>query len=86
MQQLQTECRMQDMSIWLLMIVAIDRVSVGNKIPDPAKFPPNSYTYKIDGNYSIIDLWKHKNIGTTKDNFKAVIGSHELILLRLKKN
>ena len=46
---------------------------------------PNSYTYRIDEHYKIRDLWKHKEIGTTKDNFKAEIESHELVLLRLHK-
>lgn len=48
-------------------------------------FKPKSYTYRIDENYSIMDLWNHKKLGTTKENFKAEIESHDLILLRLSK-
>lgn len=33
--------------------------------------------------FNIRDLWKKKNIGTTKDDFIAVIPSHDVILLRL---
>ncbi len=48
-------------------------------------FKPKSYTYRIDENYSIRDLWNHKLVGDTKTNFKTEIESHELILLRLIK-
>lgn len=48
-------------------------------------FKPKSYIYRIDGNYEIRDLWNHRQIGSTKENFKAVIESHELVLLRLSK-
>lgn len=46
-------------------------------------FKPKSYTYRIDGNYKIMDLWSGKQMGTTKDNFKTEIESHGLVLLRL---
>jgi len=48
-------------------------------------FKPKSYTYKIDGDFAIRDLWNHKQLGTTKENFKAEIESHDFILLRLSK-
>lgn len=48
-------------------------------------FKPESYTYKIDGNYKIYDLWYHRQIGTTKDHFKAEIESHGLVLIRLSQ-
>ncbi len=49
-------------------------------------FKPKSYTYRIDENFTIRDLWNHKQLGTTRENFKAEIDSHGLILLRLSKN
>lgn len=49
-------------------------------------FKPKSYTYKINENFTIRDLWKHENIGTTKESFKAEIDAHEMVLLRLIKN
>lgn len=33
--------------------------------------------------YSIRDLWQHKDLGTTKKNFVAVIPSHDVVLLKL---
>lgn len=48
-------------------------------------FKPKSFTYRVDGNFKIRDLWNHMQLGTTKDNFKAEIESHGLILLRLSK-
>jgi len=48
-------------------------------------FKPRSYTYRIDENYEIRDLWNHKQWGDTKENFQTEVQSHELILLRLSK-
>jgi alpha-galactosidase len=48
-------------------------------------FKPNSYTYRINENYNIRDLWNHKQLGDTKINFRTEIESHQLILLRLSK-
>ncbi len=48
-------------------------------------FKPESYTYRIDENFKIRDLWGHKDLGTTKSNFRSEIESHGLILLRLIK-
>lgn len=48
-------------------------------------FKPLSYTYRIDENFEIRDLWNHKDLGDTKKNFQTDIQSHELILLRLNK-
>ena len=36
-------------------------------------------------NYLIRDLWKHKQVGTTAKDFKAVVPSHDVVMLRLKK-
>lgn len=49
-------------------------------------FKPQSYTYRINGDFTIRDLWKHENIGTAKESFKAEIDAHEMVLLRLIKN
>ncbi len=35
--------------------------------------------------YSIRDLWQHKDLGTTKKNFVAVIPSYDVVFLRLKQ-
>jgi alpha-galactosidase len=34
--------------------------------------------------YTISDLWKHKDIGSTNKDFSAAIPSHDVVLLRLK--
>lgn len=40
---------------------------------------------KIANNHKIKDLWKHKEVGTTAKNFKATIGRHDVVLLRLAR-
>lgn len=42
-------------------------------------------TYKIDGSYKMTDLWKNEYIGTTKENLKAKIPGHDVLLIRLSK-
>ena len=39
--------------------------------------------YRIDGSYTITDLWTNKVIGTTADPVKAKIGGHDVLLVRL---
>jgi alpha-galactosidase len=34
--------------------------------------------------YSLRDLWKKENIGSTKNSFQATIPSHDVVMLRLK--
>ncbi len=41
--------------------------------------------YVIDGSYGIRDLWKHEDIGNTKDNVRAVLGSHAVLMVKLIK-
>lgn len=88
-----------DLEIWLkplengdfaigLLNRGSDKISFDNSLQlttYDTDFKPKSYTYRIDENYSIRDLWNHKLVGDTKTNFKTEIESHELILLRLIK-
>lgn len=41
--------------------------------------------FKVDGSYKIRDLWKHKDIGTTKENVVGVIPPHDALMLKLTK-
>jgi len=41
--------------------------------------------YKIDGSYRVRDLWKHKDIGSTKDNMVTTIAGHDVLMLKLTK-
>ncbi len=41
--------------------------------------------FTIDNNFIIRDVWKQKDIGTTKDNFVQVIPGHDAVLLKLIK-
>lgn len=43
------------------------------------------YTELKNTQYKIRDLWAKKNIGTTKNTFKAVIPPHDVIMVRLLK-
>ncbi|MBV8388317.1 MAG: hypothetical protein JO080_00800 [Mucilaginibacter sp.] len=31
------------------------------------------------------DLWKHRDIGTTKDNVTGTIGAHDVLMIKLTK-
>ncbi len=42
-----------------------------------------SDSYKSLKNYTLRDVWKHKNIGNTKSNLKIKIISHDVLVLRL---
>jgi hypothetical protein len=35
--------------------------------------------------YTVRDLWQHKDIGTTKDRLKAEIPAHGVLMVRLRK-
>ena len=48
-------------------------------------FKPDSYTYRIELNFKISDLWNHKDLGSTKQHFMIEIESHDPILLRLSR-
>ena len=39
--------------------------------------------YIIGGSYTVRDLWKHKNIGSTKDKIVATIPGHDVLMLKL---
>ncbi len=39
--------------------------------------------YIIGGSYTVRDLWKHKNIGSTKGNIVATIPAHDVLMLKL---
>ncbi|MCX6282632.1 MAG: glycoside hydrolase family 27 protein [Bacteroidetes bacterium] len=41
--------------------------------------------YVIDGAYDLRDLWKHQDIGSTKDNVKTTLGAHAVLMLKLTK-
>jgi alpha-galactosidase len=46
----------------------------------------NGFTqFQIDKSYRIIDLWNKNYIGTTSDSFKADLGKHSVIHLKLEK-
>jgi alpha-galactosidase len=37
----------------------------------------------LKGTYNIRDLWRKKDIGTTKKDFAGEIGSHDVLLFKL---
>ncbi|MNY45018.1 Alpha-galactosidase A precursor [compost metagenome] len=42
--------------------------------------------FKVDGNYKVRDVWKHKDVGTTKENVVGVLPAHDVIMLKLTQN
>jgi alpha-galactosidase len=41
--------------------------------------------FTIDDSYSVRDVWKHKDIGTTKANITGVIPGHDVLMFKLTK-
>jgi len=41
--------------------------------------------YKVDDSYNIRDLWKHRDIGTTRDNVTGTIAAHDVLMLKLTR-
>jgi len=41
--------------------------------------------YVVDDSFIVRDLWKHKDIGTTKEKIMATIPSHDVLMLKLTK-
>ncbi len=70
-------------------ITFINRSDVAKKVNFDFKkniIKDADFGYEADFNkatYKIKDLWKNKDIGTTKKNFVADIASHDVITLRL---
>ncbi|MDP4282259.1 MAG: glycoside hydrolase family 27 protein [Bacteroidota bacterium] len=60
-----------------------------NRGSQPVSFNEDMKTtirkYTIDGSFRIRDLWKHQDIGTTKDNLKGTLAPHEVLMIRLLK-
>ena len=70
-------------------ITFLNRTEASKKINfDWKKYPINDvdFGFQADFNkttYKIKDLWKNKEVGTTKKNFTAELASHDVITLRL---
>ena len=45
----------------------------------------NGKNLNLSNEYKVRDLFNHKNLGTTSSHLKATVGSHDLIMVRLKK-
>ena len=56
-----------------------------NRGDQPKKLDVSWARYKIGGGLRIRDLWKHQQVGSTDGVFKATIGRHEVIMLRLSR-
>jgi len=41
--------------------------------------------YKVDDSYNIRDLWKHRDIGATRDNVTGTIAAHDVLMLKLTR-
>jgi hypothetical protein len=42
--------------------------------------------YSIDGNFTVRDLWKHKDIGKSDEAFQGAVPPHDVVLLRLSRD
>jgi alpha-galactosidase len=56
-----------------------------NRNNKPLEVEVNWNELKLSDDLLIRDLWKHKQTGTTATTYKAVIKSHDVVLLRLTK-
>lgn len=41
--------------------------------------------YQVDDSYTVRDLWKHRDIGSTKDNITGTIAAHDVLMIKLTK-
>jgi len=41
--------------------------------------------YVIDGNYSIRNLWKHEDAGSSKENVKGTLAPHDVLMIKLTR-
>jgi alpha-galactosidase len=60
-------------------------VCLFNRGDQPKKLDFAWKEYKIGGGLRLRDLWKHQDAGTTDAPYRATIGRHEVIVLRLSK-
>jgi len=60
-------------------------VCLFNRGDQPRKLDLAWSDYKIGGGLRLRDLWKHQDVGTTDAPFRATLGRHEVIVLRLSK-
>jgi len=60
-------------------------VCLFNRGDQPKKLDFAWKDYKIGGGLRLRDLWKHQDAGTTDVPFRATIGRHEVIVLRLSR-
>jgi len=42
--------------------------------------------YKVDGSYTIRDLWKHQDLGSSKDNVKMTLAPHDVLMIKLTRS
>ena len=61
-----------------------------NRGKEPVSFDQDLKTtikkvYTIDDSFFIRDLWKHQEIGTTKENLKGILDPHDVMLVRLRR-
>jgi alpha-galactosidase len=56
-----------------------------NRNDKPLEVQVNWKDLKFSDDLVIKDLWKHKETGTTATAYKAVVKSHDVVLLRLTK-
>jgi alpha-galactosidase len=60
-------------------------ICIFNRSNGPKKVDLNWDDYKISSQFHIRDLWLHRDIGTTAQNFKATLARHDVRLLRLHR-
>jgi alpha-galactosidase len=60
-------------------------VCLFNRGDQPKKLDLAWKDYKIGGGLRMRDLWKHQDAGSTDTPYRATIGRHEVIVLRLSK-
>ena len=60
-----------------------------NRGSEPLDFNQDMKTtikkYVIDGNYSIRDLWKHEDAGSSKENVKGTLAPHDVLMIKLTR-
>ena len=76
----------EDLEIFMKPLAGGDTaICIFNRSNGPKKVDVNWSDYKISSRFQIRDLWLHRDIGTTAQNFKATLARHDVRLLRLHR-
>jgi alpha-galactosidase len=74
-----------DLEVWARPLAGGSyAVGLFNRGTNTAKITASKADLKVNGSFTIRDLWKHANIGRFTDSFSADVPSHGVVLVKLQ--